>query len=209
MIEEIMNYYVSKKEKIDNFLNTVRNNYHDKNKVLFELMFCISVPQSKAPICRSCLEGLVKNRVLIEADKKKLASALIGIRFNNNKAKYMILARDNFNVIFNKIYDLKDEHDELRIWIVQNVKGIGMKEASHFLRNIGLGEELAIFDIHVLRTMQEMQLIKTDKKITATTERRYLEYEKMFQNLAKKHGLKPAQLDIAIWLMRSGNNDIM
>jgi thermostable 8-oxoguanine DNA glycosylase len=64
---------------------------------------------------------------------------------------------------------------------------------------------MAILDIHILRTMQELGLIESMK----LTKKRYFENEKMFQNYALQLGLKPAELDIAIWLMRSGNQEMV
>ena len=104
---------------------------------------------------------------------------------------------------------LEDTPLELRDWLVENIKGYGYKEASHFLRNIGLGEQLAILDVHILRELSENGLISKDEKMKGLSPKLYLETEKTFVGLAKKLGLKPAELDIAVWLARSGNAEIM
>ena len=52
-----------------------------------------------------------------------------------------------------------DSPMELREWLVKNVKGLGYKEASHFLRNIGKSEDLAILDRHILKNLQDLKVI--------------------------------------------------
>lgn len=211
MIDRILKYHNITKDKIDRFLEGNRNNHNDKDRMFFELMFCIAVPQTKAPATRLAVKKLFDSDIIHTGDERQIYEGLSSVRFNEQKAKRIIEARNNFEVIYTKINELKDRPLELREWIVENVKGIGWKESSHFLRNIGLGENLAIFDIHILRTMQTMQLIKSKdgEPITSATGKRYLEYEKIFQNLSKQHNLSPAHMDIAIWLMCSGNNEIM
>ncbi|MFH0837182.1 MAG: DNA lyase [Candidatus Aenigmatarchaeota archaeon] len=205
MEDQILETYHREKRRIGDFLTSRKTLLGDRDQIFFELMFCISVPQSKAPVCRSCLEGLMKSGELKASNKQELAVLLKGIRFQNNKSKFIVLARNDFDIIYGKIQELKQKPKELRVWILRNVKGIGMKEASHLLRNLGFGEDFAILDVHILRTMKELGLIDSIK----LTKKRYFEYEIVFQNYARQLGLKPAELDIAIWLMKSGNHEMM
>jgi len=98
--------------------------------------------------------------VLSEIDLAKKLSEL-GHRFPNARARYIILARQ-------KINDLKkilggDESDlKKREEIVKNIKGLGMKEASHFLRNIGY-KNLAIIDFHIIDLLVKNNLIVKSK----------------------------------------------
>jgi N-glycosylase/DNA lyase len=202
---KIIAEFTREKHRISRFLNEKKMRSQDKNAVFFELVFCIAVPQSKAPVCRECISRLVTDKSILKLDRDVLARALSGIRFPQNKARFIVEAREKFDHIYDKISELKHDPEQLREWLHDNVKGIGMKEASHFLRNIGLGEDMAILDIHILRTMQELGLIESMK----LTKKRYFENEKMFQNYALQLGLKPAELDIAIWLMRSGNQEMV
>ncbi len=211
MIERILKYHDMTKYKIDKFLESNKNNHNDKDRIFFELMFCISVPQTKAPATRMAVKRMFENGIIYTGNEKQICESLSCVRFNDAKSKRIVEARQNFETVYAKINELKTRPLELREWVVENVKGIGWKESSHFLRNIGLGEDLAIFDVHILRTMQTMQLIKSNngEPITSATGKRYLEYEKIFQDLSKKYNLNPAHMDIAIWLMCSGNSEIM
>ena len=205
-MEKILKYYDTTKDKINIFLEINRNNHLYKERVFFELMFCISVPQTKAPATREAVKKMYDSGILFNGTEQQILQGLNSVRFNEAKSKRIVEARNNFDKIYQKINETKQNPFELRLWLIENIKGIGWKEASHLLRNIGLGEDLAMFDIHILRTMHELGLINDDNSVTG---KKYLEYEKIFQELARNNNIKPAQMDIAIWLMRSGNNDIM
>ncbi|MDI6840854.1 MAG: hypothetical protein QMD71_08435 [bacterium] len=80
------------------------------------------------------------------------------MRFKNKKAKYIVRARELFQEIRKALKRYKG--DELRLWLIRNICGLDYKEASHFLRNIGLGEQLAILDRHILRNLKALGIIK-------------------------------------------------
>jgi len=53
-----------------------------------------------------------------------------------------------------------NENKDMREWLIRSIRGIGYKEASHFLRNIGLGENLAILDRHILKNLKFFGVIE-------------------------------------------------
>ena len=87
---------------------------------------------------------------------------------------------------------------ETREYLVQNISGIGIKEASHFLRNIGYCDSLAIIDVHVLAFLEKLSLVTPHRKSTLTP-KLYLYLEKILRNFAKFHNRILSILDIAIW----------
>ena len=204
----LLDAFISRRAQIRDWLANAREKWQNRDDVLFELLFCLCTPQSKAPVCRTAINKM-KERGALTADAKAISQYLIGVRFPNVKAGYIKGAQAAFPTIYNKIVDLHAKPLELREWLVLNVKGFGYKEASHFLRNIGLGEQLAILDVHILRELAENGIIRDERKSASLPPRLYLETERKFVELAAKTGLKPAELDIAIWLMRSGNEEIM
>ena len=119
-------------------------------------------------------------------------------RFHNNKSRYIVEARKFFNI--KSILKNKSEL-EAREWLVQNVKGLGYKEASHFLRNTG-SENLAILDRHILNLMHEHNLINEIPKPLNKTH--YLEIESKFNSLASQLNMTPARLDLAMWYLKTG-----
>ena len=90
---------------------------------------------------------------------------------------------------------------EAREWFVDNVKGIGLKEASHFLRNIGLGEDLAILDRHILKNLALLGVIE---EVPASLSRRlYLEIEDRMRKFAENIKIPMSHLDLLLWYMET------
>ena len=103
-----------------------------------------------------------KKNILLKGTKQEINKELQKVRFKNKKTEYIFEARNKFFGENNSIYsNIKKMNDplELREYLVKNVKGIGWKEASHFLRNIGLGSNLAILDIHIIRNLIELGVL--------------------------------------------------
>ncbi|MCD6152161.1 MAG: DNA lyase, partial [Deltaproteobacteria bacterium] len=127
------------------------------------------------------------------------------VRFKNKKTGYIIEARRFFTK--NNRIDIKSKLKgfnnifELRDWLVQNVKGMGYKEASHFLRNIGLGENLAILDRHILKNLK---LFKVIKEIPILSRKRYYEVENKMRKFADKVNIPMAHLDLLLWYKETG-----
>lgn len=130
---------------------------------------------------------------------KKKDGMLRKYRFPNVRAKNIVSAT---NFIYSKKNCLKNTLHELesesiaREFLVRNVSGLGLKEASHFLRNIGYASSLAIIDVHIISFMKELKLISGNSPIT---NRKYFELEEKMQKLAEFYGLNLAIFDNAIW----------
>ncbi len=79
---------------------------------------------------------------------------------------------------------------------MKNALGIGYKEASHFLRNVGV-EDLAILDRHVLSLMRDYGLIDSVPK--SLTKQRYLSLEALLKEEARSFGETPGKFDLYLW----------
>ena len=92
---------------------------------------------------------------------------------------------------------------ERRDWLVKEkrVKGLGYKEASHFLRNIGL-KGYAILDKHILRSLSELKIIDDPKP--PNTRLRYLTIEDKLKTLAAQTGIDFDELDLVLWSLKTG-----
>jgi len=121
-------------------------------------------------------------------------------RFHNNKTNFILETRKHADSLKNKIKSFKDEKDS-RDWLVENVKGIGYKEASHFLRNVGY-KKISILDRHILNLMVENGYIKEKPK--KLNRKKYLEIEEKFLKIAKKVKMNSAELDLYMWFMKTG-----
>lgn len=162
-----------------------------------ELCFCILAANSKQKTAENIQKSLKEKLLTISQSDLSDFIKNNKHRFHNNKAKYIIEAR-SFHPIKSK---LNGNEISNREWLVKNIKGIGMKEASHFLRNTG-SQNLAILDRHILRTLQENNIIPEVPK--SLTPKLYISIESKFTGLAKELNISPAKLDLFIWYLRNG-----
>lgn len=171
-------------------------------KVLEELVFCLCTPQTKARNALNAVEALRQQGMLQNPDLEKVEEILrkYNVRFHRKKARYIVDAVGKFAEVWESIRRERSAF-VLRDRLVKNVTGLGMKEASHFLRNIGF-TELAIIDRHILRHLKAERLVGgIDKNLSR---RRYLLLEKKFIEYAAKQGLSPAEMDLLIWASYTG-----
>jgi len=162
-----------------------------------ELCFCLLTANFNAEKS-VVIQSKLKNDFLI-SDEKMLSIKLreLGHRYPNTRAKFIVEARKKKGKI-EKIRQLSDQ--EARTWLVNNIKGIGMKEASHFLRNIGF-KNLAIIDFHVIDLLVRYKLIKKPKTLT---KKKYLSIEKVLKKIAKELNITLAELDLYLWYLETG-----
>jgi len=136
----------------------------------------------------------------IELPEKELEQRLrsLGYRYPN-RAAYICDSRRLLGQLKQRVSSFENETD-LRQWLAENVKGIGLKEASHFMRNIGF-ENVAIIDFHIVDLLVKEKLIEKPK---AMTPKRYLEIEGVLKRLAKRLGMSLAELDLYLWFLETG-----
>lgn len=168
-----------------------------------ELVFCLLTPQSKAKTCWKAVQRLTRKCMITEGEPCQIQEELIGVRFNQRKAEYICLARSMFcERPLRATLARFPSHFAAREWLVANVKGLGYKEASHFLRNIGLGEDLAILDRHILKNLALLGVI--DEVPSSPTKRTYLEIEKKMTAFSKQAGIPMGELDLLLWYKEAG-----
>ncbi len=198
-ISRLMQHFDKRKDVINSRLEDFSNTDKSNRKVVFEeLAFCLLTPQSKARSAGKAIEKLKENNLLFNGSAEEITPNLAGVRFNATKAKRIVEARekfDKFKFDFSDVFKLRDE-------VVSNFKGLGYKEASHFLRNIGYGENLAILDRHVLRNLVKMGIIDEVPKSIST--KSYFEIESRMQKLCLELGISVAQLDLLLWSEETG-----
>jgi N-glycosylase/DNA lyase len=122
-----------------------------------------------------------------------------GHRFPNTRANFIYLSRTYKDNLKEELFKNKTEENK-REWLVKNIKGLGYKEASHFLRNIGY-KDLAIIDFHIIDILVDNKKIEKPKTIT---KQKYLEIENILRKLAKKVNLSLAELDLYLWFLETG-----
>ena len=197
--------YGKKKNVIKNRLKEFKK--ISKNRDIFgELCFCILTPQSRAVHCDRAIRRLKETGLLFEGTEGNIKPELKGLaRFHNKKASYLVAARNLFknkNTLNVKSRLDPDDVFKTREWLVDNVKGLGYKEASHFLRNIGLGRDLAILDVHILKNLQKLGVI--GKIPSSVTRKSYIEIENKMRSFAEKSRIPLEELDLLFWSGETG-----
>jgi len=167
--------------------------------IFSELCFCILTANYSAAGGMKIQQCL--GRGFLELPENELVSRLkeLGHRFPNARADYIIKARELSRDMANVLKSGGGEN-EVREWFVKNVRGLGYKEASHFLRNIGYSD-LAIIDFHIIDILERHGLIKRPKTLT---KKRYIEIENVLRKIAEKLDMSLAELDLYLWYMETG-----
>lgn len=205
--DDLVSRYNIRKSEIKQRLEDFRKLIDETDERIFaELAFCICTPQSRATQCWKAIEALTKNNLLYTGSNEQIKPFLNIVRFNENKSRYIVQARNTFSngqrvLIREKLLSLGNP-EMMREWLVENVKGFGMKEASHFLRNIGLGESLAILDSHILKNLQKYGVI--DEVPKSLTEKKYLEIEGKMKDFAERIRIPFGELDLLLWSEETG-----
>jgi N-glycosylase/DNA lyase len=169
----------------------------------YELIYCLLTPQSSAKNAEQVV-SLLRNAGFHHKDinpEPFLHRKECYIRFHKTKSRYLLQMKDQYYTIAQKLSEPVPAV-ELRDWLVLNVLGFGYKEASHFLRNIGKNDGLAILDRHILRNLKRLGLIRSIPK--SLSRKRYGEIENRFSKFASTRGIALDELDLVFWSMETG-----
>ena len=174
-----------------------------RQKYFYELAYCLLTPQSSA------VHALDAQRTLTELDfqhkpfdpESILRRPNAYIRFHKTKASHLLIMKEDFLAIDAVVAGDLDVSDK-RKWLADNVLGLSYKEATHFLRNIGKNESLAILDRHILKHLHHQQVIAEIPR--TLTKKKYLEIEKAFQVFAGEVGIPINALDLLFWSTETG-----
>jgi N-glycosylase/DNA lyase len=164
----------------------------------YELCFCLLTPGSKARQAEKVVNFLRKED--FENKSIDFGEELKKVRFHNVKKQRLVDMKKQYSLVLNKIKDERDNFG-LREFLVENVGGLGYKEASHFLRNIGK-KNLVILDRHILKNM--FKFGKLDKIPDSLARKKYLEIENKFKKLADENDISVDELDLLFWSLETG-----
>ncbi len=175
----------------------------NKYELFSELSFCVMTANwsSKGGIKA---QNFIGEKAFAELEEGKLNKKMkeVGHRFPNTRTKYIVSNR----WIIDELPELiKKDPFEVRKYIAKNVKGISWKEASHFLRNIGV-RDLAILDKHIMRIMLKNNMINEIPK-SGWSEKKYLGVENKLKPLSLKFGEDMGKLDLYLWYLAKGSID--
>lgn len=171
-----------------------------------EMVFCFFTGGCSAKMGLRSVEAV--RPFLLDGDFEKLSGALSGVhRYPFARAGYIVASRDFLQEhcglqLRGKLESFTNDL-ERRDWLVKEkrIKGLGYKEASHFLRNVGL-KGYAILDKHILRSMAELGIIDDPKP--PNTRSKYLMIEDKLKSLATLTGIDFDELDLVLWSLKTG-----
>lgn len=193
-----------KKSKVRNLIEKRMKEFKEmdnkpSSEIFKELCFCILTANFNAERSIKIQSDIGEGFLTLSESQLTKKLRKLGHRYPDTRAKYIVGARKHTNSLKDIISSFNNE-DELREWLVKNIKGIGYKEASHFLRNIGY-TNFAIIDFHIIDVLTKHKLIERPKTLTR---KRYIEIENLLKKIAKKLNLNLAELDLYLWFIETG-----
>ncbi|PLV60460.1 N-glycosylase/DNA lyase [Thermotoga sp. KOL6] len=160
-----------------------------------ELSFCVLTANWSAEGGIKAQGKIGKGFVYMSQEELEKALREVGHRYPQKRAEFIVRNR----WLIGRLRDLiKGDPFLSREFLVKSAKGIGWKEASHFLRNTGV-EDLAILDKHVLRLMKNHGLIHEIPK--GWSKKRYLYAEDILRKVAREFGEPLGKLDLYLWYL--------
>lgn len=204
-LKELISEYSRKKSQIKKRLKDFEPLHKRGHKEIFpELCFCLLTPQSNARYCDKAISELKKANLLFKGSASSIRNILKGkARFHNKKAEYIVGARTCFRKIGTMPnFFKKEDVFNIRELLVDNIKGLGYKEASHFLRNVGLGRDIAILDRHILKNLKRYGAISSIPE--SLTGNRYLDIEQKARSFARRIKIPLEELDLLFWSKETG-----
>jgi len=173
--------------------------YGSEEELFSELSFCVLTANWSASggIRAQDRIGILGFTKYSQEELSQILSEL-GHRFPNKRAEFIVENRRLLGKL-RKVISLPSI--EAREELVKSAKGIGWKESSHFLRNVG-NLDVSILDRHILKVLEDVKLIDSIPK--SWTEKRYLLIEERFKDLSYKFGKLPGETDLYIWYLIKG-----
>jgi N-glycosylase/DNA lyase len=171
-----------------------------------ELVFCIFTAGASARMGLRSVEAV--RPLLAGGGHDELAAALTGVhRYPRARSGYIVVTREYLTAdcrmrLRDRLEGFSDPL-ERRDWLARErrIKGLGYKEASHFLRNVGY-RGYAILDKHILRSLAEAGVI--DSPDPPATRTRYLATEERLRQFARRLRVDFDELDLVLWSMKTG-----
>lgn len=211
--EDVLEAYQDRKEVIEERLEEFEelSNASEERK-LQELAFVIFSSQTEARKAWSASKEIYRDGLLLKGDGGKIEKLLESheVSYSEEKAGYIREVREKLmqptlenpsrELKLSSVLEGKDLEDS-RKWMVESLPGVGMKSASHFLRNTGT-DRVAILSGHVVSLLYELG--ETGETEPPAGRQEYLEMERCFLNLSDRLELEPSALDLVLWSMRTG-----
>lgn len=191
-----------------------------EERLLFELVLAILGSQNRYEVALRFSEEIRDYKLLsnnqpmkIDMLTKKIQTILstaleiedvsIKYRFPNAKAKFIA-----YNLLYlqssgglKNLLSQTDDIAKMRAFFVKEIKGIGPKQSSHFLRNVGYSNEVAVLDVHILRYMEIQGIIGDAYNKAIGTLKQYEKLESLLIDFLRHMKYPIGFIDQAIWIV--------
>jgi N-glycosylase/DNA lyase len=207
-IAELKRDYRAKRPRIEERLAEFRAVYQKGDEAIFEeLCYCILTAGSSAKMGMRTVDAL--RDILHSGTEQKLRQRAKAnrARFWRLRPSYIVHTREYLRsacgLKLKNMIDSFESADARRDFFAKNkgIKGLGYKEASHFLRNIGF-PGYAILDKHILNSLREMGIISNGMR--PATREGYRAIERRLQRFAREIGIDMDHLDLLLWSRKTG-----
>ncbi|HVS20981.1 MAG TPA: hypothetical protein VHD88_03995 [Pyrinomonadaceae bacterium] len=173
-----------------------------------ELVYCIFTAGASAKMGFNAVTAI--RPLLKDGTREAMTRALTkrpAYRFFNVRPGYVVATRDYLRESFSmrlrrRLASFNDPFAR-RDWLAKDprIKGLGYKEASHFLRNVGF-KGYGILDKHIVRCLSELRVIDSPKP--PTTRSGYLATEARMRQFSDSVGINFDELDLVLWSIKTG-----
>jgi N-glycosylase/DNA lyase len=209
-VEDIRAVHKARRKEIRTRLNQFRELWRSGSdeQLWEELVYCIFTAGASARMGYRAVEAI--RPFLLTGKRQQMTAALKRAgahRFPVERPGYIVITRqylrEHCNMALREKLQSFDDPLERRDWLAgeKRIKGLGYKESSHFLRNIGLLGH-AILDKHVMNCLFDLQVVGSPKPPGTRT--RYLETEKRLRSFASEIQIDFDELDLVLWSMKTG-----
>jgi N-glycosylase/DNA lyase len=207
-LESIADTYRQRREEIRRRLAEFEAVWRegDDARLWEEMVYCFFTGGCSATMGLRSVEAI--RPLLAGGSQPEIAEALKGVhRYPNARARYVHASRSFLKEHCN--FELRNKLSAFdcrlarRDWLVKEkgIKGLGYKEASHYLRNIGF-KGYAILDKHVLRCLADLRIIDSPKPPKSRSE--YLRVEEKLKDLTSTLNIDFDEMDLVLWSMKTG-----
>jgi N-glycosylase/DNA lyase len=209
-VDRLRAEYATRKREIRVRLREFRHVWQtaDDHRLWEEMVYCIFTAGASARMGLKSVEAL--RPLLANGKQDEMTKALVDAgahRFPNARPAYVVVTRDYLQAtcsmrLRERLRTFRDPV-ERRDWLASDrqIKGLGYKEASHYLRNIGF-KGYGILDKHIVRCLHELNIIDSSKP--PPTRGRYLDTEQKMRDFAAQAHIDFDELDLLLWSMKTG-----
>lgn len=201
MKDAILTHYHDVKDDAQKRLNQFQA-IPETNEALFkELTFCVFAANSSADMAAKAVDLL--EPILHTGDADTYKEQVTGnVRFYNVRSEYTAYNYDQLQQLNNDLSTHIQQDEQPRQFIQNTFKGIGMKEASHFLRNTG-HSGYCILDKHIRTTCHQLNILDNPDYPKNTDD--YLDKEQKIRTFCDNHDLDVDIFDLALWSYQTGH----